>query len=183
MSNALREVSRRSLQDPRRADTPVRWRVAHIWRLSQRSRRRSGPSRNRVAADRAKARAVRYFSNRKEASSPVGPPKQSLDGAPSWVQMIAIGRAARPELSGKTTALLDVLAKVVPHLVGAAEKDLDDLGIELTTGPEFDFLLGVLDCYSGAVGTIGNHGVKGVSNRKNSGTQRDLLALQATGIA
>ena len=100
MSNALREVSRRSLQDPRRADTPVRWRVAHIWRLSQRSRRRSGPSRNRVAADRAKARAVRYFSNRKEASSPVGPPKQSLDGAPSRVQMIAIGRATLESVAG-----------------------------------------------------------------------------------
>ena len=58
-------------------------------------RRRSGPSRNRVAVDRAKARAVRRFSNSKEAPSPVGPPKQSLDGALSRVQMTALVRATR----------------------------------------------------------------------------------------
>jgi hypothetical protein len=41
-------------------------------------------SRNRVAMDRAAERAGRYLSNRTEASGRVaGPPKQSLDGAPS----------------------------------------------------------------------------------------------------
>ena len=40
-------------------------------------------------------RAVGHFSNRKEASSLVGPPKQSLDGAPSRVQTTALGRATR----------------------------------------------------------------------------------------
>ena len=43
--------------------------------------------------DSAKAGAVGYSPNSKEASSLVGPPKQSLDGAPSRVQMITIGRA------------------------------------------------------------------------------------------
>ncbi len=57
---------------------------------------RVGPGRNRVAVDRAKKSAIRYFSHRTEASSRItGPPKQSLDAAPPRVKPVAAARATR----------------------------------------------------------------------------------------
>ncbi len=67
-------------------------------------------------------------------------------------------------------------------LSGISRKYLDDLGIELATGPEFDFLAGGLNGLGITVIALGSHGIQRIGNRENAGAQRDLIALQTAGI-
>jgi hypothetical protein len=81
------------------------------------------------------------------------------------------------------SAGIDVCPQVFPDIVGHFEEYLDDLGIELATGPEFDFLAGRLNALRLAVRAIGSHGIERIGNRENSRAQRNLFAFQFAGIA
>src|SRR5208282_993770 len=76
-----------------------------------------------------------------------------------------------------------VVPQVFPDIVGPFQKYLHDPGIELATGPEFDFLAGGLNALSLTVRTVGSHGIQCIGNCEDSCAQRDLIALQTAGIA
>ena len=82
-----------------------------------------------------------------------------------------------------SASAIDVFPQVFPDIVGHFEEYLDDLGIELATRPEFDFLAGGLKRLCRAIGAVHGHGVEGVGDREDARAQRDLVALQSTGIA
>src|SRR5260370_4094411 len=76
----------------------------------------------------------------------------------------------------------DIFPQVFPDIVGHFEEHLDELGVELAAGPEFDFLAGSRKCLRRAVGAVGGHGVEGVGDREHACGQGGLLARQAAGI-
>src|SRR5450759_2359612 len=109
---------------------------------------------------------------------------------------ITVGRSPRPlgqqrrwlhlrERRCRFTRVLsvDVVSQVVPDIVGHIEEYLDDLRVELTTGPEADFFADSLHALSLTVIAVRPHGVERVSNRENSRSERDLLTLQASRIS
>src|SRR5208283_3926499 len=77
---------------------------------------------------------------------------------------------------------IDVLLQTLPYIVWHLEENLNDLGIELPAGPDFDFLAGRGKCLRGAVWAVRGHGVEGVGDGENARAERDLITLQATGI-
>ena len=69
------------------------------------------------------------------------------------------------------------------RLSGISRNTLTICGIELATGPEFDFLAGGVKRLCGPVPSVHGHGVEGVGNGEDARTEWNLVALQATGIA
>ena len=78
--------------------------------------------------------------------------------------------------------LCAVAAEFVPDVVGHAEKDFDDLRIELASGPELDFFAGGFVSLFGTIGAVGGDGVEGVGDGKDAGAEWNLLALEAARI-
>src|ERR1700675_5099429 len=78
---------------------------------------------------------------------------------------------------------IDVFPQVFPDIVGHVEEHLDDLGIELPAGPEFDFRARGFKGLRVTVGTVRGHGVEGVGDWEHTCAERNLIALQSSGIA
>src|SRR5208282_6728070 len=81
----------------------------------------------------------------------------------------AVSVVARLHLRESRALPMDVLPQIFPDMIGHLEKYLDDLRIELATGPEFDFLANRLNGLGITVITLGSHGIQRIGNGENAG--------------
>jgi len=78
---------------------------------------------------------------------------------------------------------IDILAQIFPNILRQVEKYFNYFGIKLPSREEFNFLAGSGQGLRGAIRTVVNHGIQSVSNRENTCSQRNLLALQSARVA
>src|SRR5882762_9076872 len=83
----------------------------------------------------------------------------------------------------ETERRAEVFSQFEPVLFGDGHEDVDDLGIKLAARTALNLLAGVGHRESAAIGAIADHGVERVGDGEYAGAQRDLVALQAAGIA
>jgi hypothetical protein len=81
----------------------------------------------------------------------------------------ALSVVTRLHLRESQVLIMDVLPQIFPDIIGHLEKYLDDLRIELATGPEIDFLANRLNGLGITVITLGSHGIQRIGDRENAG--------------
>src|SRR5579885_3669875 len=77
----------------------------------------------------------------------------------------------------------EVFAEFDPVLLGDGHEDVHDFGVELGAGAALNFLAGVLNGQSFAVGAVADHGVEGIGDSEDTGAEGNLLAFELAGIA
>jgi len=77
----------------------------------------------------------------------------------------------------------EAFAEVHPMLFRDGQEDIDDFGIELSTGATADFFAGMANGKRFAIRAVADHGVERIRNGKYAGAERNLLAFEAARIA
>src|SRR5437660_375944 len=107
-----------------------------------------------------------------------GVPEELVLGGNSW-----LGGALGAGGVGEALHLaINFLAQVGPDFLVHIEENLDDFGIELPPRPARNFSARRGQRLRRAVGAIGSDGIERVGDGEHAGTQRNLIALEATRV-
>src|SRR6266849_6457084 len=77
----------------------------------------------------------------------------------------------------------EVFPQFRPVLFRNGHKHVDDRGVKLTPGAALNLCPGMGHRQGSAVGTVADHGIERIRDGKDASTERNLLVLQAAGVA
>src|SRR5260370_42050918 len=76
----------------------------------------------------------------------------------------------------------EVFPEIQPVLLWDSHKDVDGRGIKLAAGAALNLVAGMGHGQGAAVGTVADHGIHRIRDGKDARTERNLVALQSTGV-
>src|SRR5215472_4611303 len=99
------------------------------------------------------------------------------------LRQVEAGLAFAPGICREAMDLLvNAFAQIIPDVLGHGQKNVDDLGVELSSLPVLDFGAGCGIRLSRTISAVRSDGVESIRDREDARSQWDLLALQTAWV-